>query len=211
MFFELEQQIVYVYERVLRRLLRLVICIFQGEVLIFEFIEISALFAVGCVRGGVVPRGKIHIAVDAAEHRVEILARFPAAEFALDDHRLGHLFADAHDGIETGERILKDHGDLVAADLVEPLFLDLHQILPVVDDLAALLDGVGREDAEDGARRDRLARPRFADDGERLSPVQVETDISDCLNVSGRRLERDDEIADGEFDFFVFHISCLPP
>ena len=87
----------------------------------------------------------------------------------------------------------------VAADLVEILLVDLHQVLAVVDDLAALGDGVLGEDAHDGSRRDGLAGTGLADDGQRLALLKVEADVSHRLDRTVVGAEGDDQVFDFQF------------
>ena len=205
--FDLERKVVDVLDGIGGSLAGAVVSVFELEVLDLKLVEVAALL--GVAGGGLLAECLVHAVVEALERRVEADARLLLAELALDEHGLGHLLAHTHDGVERGEWILEDHGDFVAADLVEVLFGDLHEILAVIDDLTALFDGVGGEDAEDGARRDRLARTRLTHDGERFALIELEADIADGLDLAVGRPEGDLEVVDLEFDFSVFHIS--PP
>ena len=109
-------------------------------------------------------------AVDRAPHeRALVLAG------VLVTDRLDQLVADREYRIERGLRILQDHGDALAADLAHLLLGLLEQILAFEPDRA--LDDAGRGPGlqlQQRQRRHRLARARFADDGERLALPQVE-------------------------------------
>ena len=42
-----------------------------------------------------------------------------------------HLLPDTHDGIKRGERVLKNHADMPAADLAHAFFGRLKQVFPL--------------------------------------------------------------------------------
>ena len=50
----------------------------------------------------------------------------------LQQHRLGDLLADFHDGIQAGQRILKNHGQIVPPEGAKRLFIQLQQIPAIV-------------------------------------------------------------------------------
>ena len=177
---------------------------------ILELIKIVTFMPVFLFYEAIVLRAArlVHASVDFPERPVELPARLSLIYLAFDEHGFGELFSHAHDGIEAGHGILEYHGDFVAADLVKILFADFHQILSVVDDLAALFDGVARENPHDGAVRHRFSRAAFSDDGERFSLVKVKTYVSYRLYFSSVRPERNFQRVYGEFYFFFFH--CHP-
>ena len=98
---------------------------------------------------------------------------------------------------------------------MEFLLGDLHEILSVVDDLAALFDRVIGKNAEHGARRDRFSRTALSDDGERFALIEFEADVADRLHLAVRGTERDAEIVDFQLDFlFLCDSACchtIPP
>ena len=96
----------------------------------------------------------------------------------VQQHGLGQLLADLHDGVQAGQRVLKDHAQLVAAVLVELILLQLQQIHALVEDGTRVHHRVGGQDTHQRPRRDRLARAGFAHDGQRLTLVQVEVDAA---------------------------------
>lgn len=99
----------------------------------------------------------------------------------------------------------ENHGDFIAADFVELLLADFHEVLSVVDDFPALLDGIGRENAHDGAVGDRFSRAALADDGQRFALVQVKADVSHRLHLTRVRAEGNLQIVYGKFYFLFFH------
>ena len=133
----------------------------------------------------------IHVLLQCFESGVVFLLRDSAVGRALEEHRLGDLLADLHDRVQRGQRVLEDHGDLVAADVVEVLFGDLQKVLAVIQDLAAFDDGVACEDAEDRLCRNGLAGTGLTDDRKCLTALQIEGDIADRLQRTGLRAERD--------------------
>ena len=67
----------------------------------------------------------------------------------IEDHSLGELGADPDDRVKAGQGVLEDHGDAVAADLVEILFANLHEVLTVINYFAAFGDCVACKDTHD--------------------------------------------------------------
>ena len=123
---------------------------------------------------------------DARQDVGRALAGFGARGALVQADRLDDLVADGVDGGEGDHRLLKDHGDLVAADGADlpPAGVEAGQ----VDDLGrrrgAVRAGVAvveqfplddaprrRHDPQDRLGRDRLATATLADDGQRLAPV----------------------------------------
>ena len=121
------------------------------------------------------------------------------------------LFADADDGIERGKRILEDHADFVAADLVELFFGDLEEILAAIEDGSAFDDGVGRQDTHDGLGGNRFAGSGFPDDAKGLAFIEVKGDAADGLDDAMVRLEGNREVIDLDYLFFFFSHYCSPP
>ena len=102
---------------------------------------------------------------------------------ALMDHeRLGDLTADGEDRVQARHRLLEDHGDLVAADLVHFVHGQLGQILTVEEDLAGVNIAVAVEQTENAHGRDALAGAGFADDAEHLARIQRIADAVDRLD-----------------------------
>ena len=129
------------------------------------------------------------------------------------DHRFHDLPADRHGRIQRSHRILEDHGDVLAAELVTDLFLrHLGQIeflqLPVLIETAVFdgtrFDGaVGVQDAHHRLDGDRLAGTRFADDRDRLALEKIQTDAADGADDTEVGLEGDVQVSDGQ-DTFIF-------
>ncbi len=178
--------------------------------LVFEFVEIFTfefvLFADFPVVGSA---SFVHRLVEARQKRIEIFSAFALIYLALYEHRLGHLLADAHYGIETRHRVLKDHRNLISAKLVELLLGNLHKILSVVDYLSAVFYRVACKYAHYGAVCDGFARTAFADDCQRFALVQIEADVAYGLNFSAVRLEAYFKVFNRKFNFSLVHIS--PP
>src|SRR5581483_3929245 len=106
------------------------------------------------------------------------------------------LLADGLGRVQRRERVLEDHRDLVAADLLELAVAQPDQLPAAepdrpLDDLAA-----PREQPEDRHAEHRLAASRFADQAKRLAGVDREVDVADRVdrgaaqpNVSGEVLD----------------------
>ena len=198
-----EQDVLDLDQRFLRGLEGLVIVALQLDMLHLEAAELGALCpGLLCGRG-------IALAHDLFEQThlfVEVLAVVALARFALEHHGLGQLFADAHDGVQAGQRILENHGDFVAANLIEVILADLEQILAVVENFAVLDDRVAGQNAQDSLRGDGLTRAGLAHDGERLALVKVKADVPHRLHLAGDRAERNAQIANLQF---LFHLIPL--
>ncbi len=67
-----------------------------------------------------------------AQHVVKVLAGFATVGLVLQQHGLGDLLANFNDGVQRGQRILEDHRDLIAAQLVHYVLGNAQQILAVV-------------------------------------------------------------------------------
>src|SRR5215203_4202063 len=113
---------------------------------------------------------------------------------ALDD-----LAPHAHGRVERGHRVLKDHRYLRPPDVEHALLGKLEEVLALEDDLAAPYYGVRLGvQAHDAPRRDRLPRPRLADDCERLAPPEVEGRAAHGLDLAGVGAEGDAEVVDAK-------------
>ena len=76
----------------------------------------------------------------------------------MDLQHLADLLLDGVQRVERGHRLLKDHGNLVAADMAQAVERQRHQILALeADDAGGMRRrGVGKE-PQDGKRGHRLA------------------------------------------------------
>ena len=109
----------------------------------------------------------------------------------LQKHCLGNLLTDSHDGVKGRQRILEDHRDLITAKLVHFLLRDTHQVLSVVQDLAALIDSVDGGDTHNCLGGYGLTGARFTNDGKSFTLVKIEGNVAYCLYLTGIRTERD--------------------
>lgn len=116
--------------------------------------------------------------------------RLLLGEVLVGADRLGYLLADPVDGGEGGQRVLEDHRDPGAAHGVEGRLGGADQLRTVEPDRAAYGRRV-RQQAEDGERRDGLARARLADDAEDFTALQLEADTA----YGGAAGEVDREVA----------------
>ena len=105
----------------------------------------------------------------------------------------GHLRADGHVRRQRGQRVLEDHGDARAADLVELLPREALQLLPIEPERALDL-AIGRREAHHGEHGLALARAAFADEAEAFAGRDVEGQRLHSLDPAVRRLERNAEV-----------------
>ena len=189
--FYMEQHVVDCVDCLDARLVRGVVLVFELQMLVLELIEIGAQLFVLRANFGIVRAARhIHILIEQRQRSVKVATAVLLIYLAVYKHRLGHLLADAHYGIERGQRVLEYHGYPVAADFAKLLFGNFHQILSVVQYLAAFLNRVVGEYAEYGARRHRFARTAFAHDCERFARVQIEIYIAHRLHLPAVGAER---------------------
>ena len=190
--FNQEQHVFQFVQRVLRRFIGGVIGQFQLDMAHFEFAENGAFFFND---PGVLGIGFDHILFQQGQLFIEILLAGALARLALEQHGLGQLLADAHDGVQGGKGVLKNHGDFIAPEAIEILLRNFQQILPVVENFAALSDGVACLNAQDGLGRDGFARAGFAHDGQRFALMQVKADAPHGLHLAGAGAEGNAQIA----------------
>ncbi len=124
----------------------------------------------------------------------------------VEHHGLGQLAADAHDRVQGGERVLENHGQLVAAQRVEIILADFEQVLAVIDDFAVVDHRVACQDAHDGPRRDGLAAAGLTYNRQGLPFLQVEGDIPHRAHGAIVGAEGNLQV----FDFKLRHYSSAP-
>jgi hypothetical protein len=110
-------------------------------------------------------------------------------------HCLGYLVADAHHGIKRRHRLLKDHADAGSANAAHRGFGEREQVLAAKLDAAAHTR-LGRQQAQDGQRGHRLARPGFSDESKDLSWRDGEAHVAHGTNTALRGREFHREILD---------------
>src|SRR5437879_2120035 len=110
---------------------------------------------------------------------------------------LGELLADREDRIKRGHRFLKDHRDLVAADVANLFVVELDEVVAVEDDLTRY-DAAGRDrkQAQDAEGADAFAAAALADNREGLTLVDVVGDTVYGLYYTFLGVEVDPEIFD---------------
>ncbi|MNS40652.1 hypothetical protein D3C72_729770 [compost metagenome] len=122
-----------------------------------------------------------------------------AATFVVDD-RFGDLRAYPVEGIERGHRLLENHGDFRAADVVQFADRQTDQLAPAIF-CRALNNAVGCKQPHDAHHGLAFAGTGFADNGERFPRFDVKIDAFNGIHRAIRRGEIDLEIADGEDGF----------
>ncbi len=132
------------------------------------------------------------------------LERGAPIDLLMKADRLRDLVADAMHRVERGHRLLKDHRDLVAADVADLLLGNRQQVfddagLAPQPDLAA--DDRARRrrgEAHDGEAGDALARARFPDKRQRLALAEREGNLIDDEERAAAGGEADAQLLDGE-------------
>ena len=115
------------------------------------------------------------------------------------EDRLRDLRPDLQGRVQRGHRVLEDHRDLVAADVLHLAFRKLRQVLAVEEHLAAHDPRRRlRDEAHDRERSDRLPATGLADNAERLPLLQREADAVDRLHDALTREEVGLEVVDLE-------------
>ena len=79
------------------------------------------------------------------------------------------LIADREHRVQRCHRLLENHRDVRAAQIAQLPHRQLQQVAAAVDDFAFGIDDrvLNRQQAEDGERRHRFSRSRFADERHR--------------------------------------------
>ena len=140
--------------------------------------------------------------LDQFEHPAGALAGFRRERLMQTDH-LDDLIPNREERVEARHRLLEDHGDLPTPDLPHRLPAECGQIEDrsvhgAVEDTPPDDAAGRREEAHDRQARHRLARPGFADDGDRLAAVHAEADAVDGLCDAIAELEVSPEFLDVE-------------
>ena len=125
---------------------------------------------------------------DGLQHFQRLFPCLLLADFLMRHDSLGNLVANCRDGVETGHGILKDHGDLFAADGLTMLFLHRQKVFPAIENLTT--DNLSRwtlDQSHDAARQRCFARAGLAD----------ETQCFALAKRQGQTIERVDASAVG--------------
>lgn len=133
---------------------------------------------------------------DAAQHVHGDRERGPLRHLVVDAVRLGDLVADRVEGVHRGERVLEDHGDLLAAPGPHPLLGQRVEVGAVEHDLAADPGAGLLEQAHQGLTRDGLAGSRLADEADGLALGEAEVHAVDGVHEPVVGGERDVQIPD---------------
>ena len=88
-----------------------------------------------------------------------------------------HLLADGERRVETGERVLKDHGDGFATQSAQLAQGEAGHVAPFDEHVAAGEGAVRRQQAHQGGAQRRFAAARLADHADDLAPAHLEADV----------------------------------
>ena len=114
--------------------------------------------------------------------------------------------ADRLHGIQRGHRLLEDHADVIATDLLHLLDRQCGEITSLKADAATKYLTVRlREQSCDGESGDALAATGLADNAKRLAAWYLEADAIDCGHAPGVGIKRGDEV----FDLEDGAVHCL--
>jgi ABC-type dipeptide/oligopeptide/nickel transport system ATPase subunit len=113
------------------------------------------------------------------------------AHVLVDLDRLDELIADLEERMQGRQRVLEDHRDPVAADLLEGVVVHPEEVLPLEADPAGDLRVRSPRQPEDRHVRDALARARLTDDPEHLALGDLEREAVDRLDdaLVGREVD----------------------
>src|SRR5450756_41816 len=118
-----------------------------------------------------------------AQHRDGHGHRFGPVQAVMHANGLRNLPPGSEHRVHGRHGVLKDHRDVLAADLAHLPFTHLREVSTLVDDTAA--DDLARTlKAHDAQCGHRLTAARLADDAERLSGVELERYAVDRLDVA---------------------------
>ena len=115
--------------------------------------------------------------------------RFLPAHTEMLLQRFRNLRLDCQHRVKTCERILEDHGNLVAADLVELLFRNRQQVPALIQCLSVEHRAVSGKKTHHGETGNTLPASRFSNNTENFSLIDVKTDIVSDDPVSEIALE----------------------
>src|SRR5207248_10071546 len=108
-----------------------------------------------------------------------------ARQLAVQAKCFGNLLADSIDRIERGHRVLKDHGDVVAAKLSHPLFRKVQKILALEKNLSVNNLSRRRNQTHDRERRDGFPSAGFSDDAQQLALLNIKAHAVNSAHESG--------------------------
>ncbi len=135
---------------------------------------------------------------DQAEHLGRLGPGRCLARPLVQPDRLGHLVADRLRGVQRGERVLEDHGDVVAADRAQLGIAQADQFPAVQLDRAVDDRPARRQQPHDGQARHRLPAARLAHQPEGLSRLDGQIDVADGVDDRLGELDVRGQIADLE-------------
>ena len=111
---------------------------------------------------------------------------------------LSHLTPNGKNRIERGHWLLEDHGNVLATQGPHPSRRKAAYLTASYHDVA-VNSRIARKQSESGHGRDRLARTRFAHQGNDLPGLYVNRDSAHCMDTAELRLELHVEIIEGQY------------
>ena len=134
------------------------------------------------VRIGLEPLGDV-AEPDEVEQLDDAGAGLLAAHALVDRQHLADLALDRMQRVERGQRFLEHHGDAVAADRPQRLFVGANEFAPLEGDRARRMERrrIGQQ-LQHRQRADRLSRAGFAHQGQGLALADRERDAAHRLD-----------------------------
>ena len=138
---------------------------------------------------------------DRREELDRTLLRLLLRDVLVHLDRFDDLVAHPVHRMETRERVLEDHRELLAADGANRVVVELEKVLALEEDLPRDISRLPVRQAHRRERGDALPGAGLAHNPERLTPVHGEREAVDGLDDPVRGREMDAEVLDLQQDF----------
>ncbi len=137
---------------------------------------------------------------DLAEQLNCLFLRDALRHVRVSEDGLGDLVADAMHRVKARERILKDHRDVLAAQMAHFVGRERQDVASVEERLARHVRALTVVQPHQREARDRLSGAGLTNDAERLAPVERVGEIRHRTDVALVRGEDDRQVANVEDD-----------
>lgn len=126
--------------------------------------------------------------VDVGEQLLTQRPGVPIAQVAMAGQHFHHLFAQAQGRVERRARVLEDHPQASAAQLLDLALRHLQQVFTVQNNAAAHVVSIAGQVAHDGEAQRSLARSGFADQTQHLAGADLKFDVLQDVERAARQL-----------------------
>jgi hypothetical protein len=116
---------------------------------------------------------------DAGQNVNSSLPQGAPTPWEVQSHGFTQLLPYPEHGVQGGNWVLKDHGDLFPSDVRQLRLAKLQQIPPPIEDFSSDAAWWAADQPQDGLRRQRLTGSRLPDQSQDLAPLNGETDVID--------------------------------